>query len=225
DTIDLDDPYSIHVQLSQVVLHLQNEAVWSIRTSVRTVEKSRAAPSLHFSDLHDLARHAIHVFETLDLAARTFNSMMVHHGRFGSTTLATDGTIPSNQHYTYDRLHFYNEAIQGLRLRSIANKDRLLNEIQLSFNIVAQNIASTSIAIDRALQSDSSALKTIALATAGFIPMTFVATLFSMSFFVYSIESGTWNISDKFWIYWAIAILIATGQSTSLEYLARQEVE
>ncbi|KAI9697072.1 MAG: hypothetical protein M1836_005034 [Candelina mexicana] len=203
--IRLGDPYFHHVLIAEEVLNLQNEAAWSIRDSVRHVELARTAfPD--FPRLHDLARHAIHVVETLDLAARTLDSMIMHHDRFASATIATYGTIQTTQHLINDRLHFYKEAIHGLRLRSISNKDRLLNEIQFSFNVATQNIASATMKINQAVQSDSSAMKTVALLTAVFIPLTYIATLFSMSFFGFNTDSGKWHISNKFWMYWAVSI-------------------
>lgn len=196
DPANFNDPYYIHALFAEAVVGLQEDAVWKIRNSVRRMEETRTTLS---RTSHDLARHAIHVFESLDLAARTFNSMIEQHRRFMAATTATDGTIRNTQRHTHDRLQFFSEVIQGLRLRSISNKERLLNEIQLSFNVVAQSI-------NRAVQSDSSAMKTIALITVAFFPMPFIASLFSMTFFVYNANSGTWSISDKFWIYWAVSI-------------------
>ena len=212
DTINpirLGDPYLHHVSIAEEVLILQNEAAWSIRNSVRHVEMTRTAVP-DFPHLHDLARHAIHVIETLDLAAQTLDSMIMHHDRFASATIATCGTVQTTQHHINDRLHFYKEAILGLRLRSISNKDRVLNEIQFSFNVVTQNIASASMKINQAVQSDSSAMKTVAVLTAAFIPLTYIATLFSMSFFGFNTDSGKWHISNKFWMYWAVSIPFTT---------------
>ena len=134
------DPYLYHTVLAEEVLSLQSEAVWNIRTKVRQVEKTRAALSPNYNRLHELARHAVHVIETLDLADRTFDSMITYHKEFTASTSVATG-LPN---YIDDRLRFYKEGIQSLRLRSAANRDRLLNEIQHSFNFVAQSIASTS---------------------------------------------------------------------------------
>ena len=191
-----DDPYFIHALLAEAIVELQEEAVWKIRNSVRRIEETRNTASLIS---HDLVRHAIHVFETLDLAAQTFNSMIEHHNRLALIPSTTDKTIMNTQQGIHDRLQFFHDVIQGLRLRSISNKERLLNEIQLSFNVVAQNI-------NRAVQSDSSAMKTIALFTVALFPMPFLASVFSMTVFYYNDDSGKWSVSKKFWIYWAIAI-------------------
>lgn len=211
-------PYSLHVPFAQLAVHLQNDAVWKIRDAVREVERSRTTHDPQFSRLHDLARHAIHVIETLEVAARTVQSMILHHDRFldffatSSTATGNDDNINGITHNTQrrhqirDQLSFYEEAIQGLCVRSISNRDRLQNEMQFSFNIVAQNIAGSSVETQRAVESDSSVLKTLALATAAFIPLTFVATVFSMSFFHYNVDNDRWNVSDKFWVYWGVAV-------------------
>jgi hypothetical protein len=51
-------------------------------------------------------------------------------------------------------------------------------------------------------------MRTIASVTLAFLSATFVSAIFSMSFFNYSPDSGSWTISDKFWVYWVVAIPI-----------------
>ncbi|KAL9630124.1 MAG: hypothetical protein Q9204_004881, partial [Flavoplaca sp. TL-2023a] len=224
DTIYSEDPHSIYVPLAQLAVDIQEDAVWRIRDAVRDVEKSRTAKyypqiysaELRLSHVHDLARHTIHVNETLDLTAQTLHSMIEYHNRFSDRPASPpaaedvddDGTGSRSIRTTHqqDRLRCFQEAIQALRLRSVANKDRLHNEIQYSFNLVTQNISNKSNDIHQAVQSDSSVMKTVALATAAFIPMTFVATLFGTQFFLYRADDGSWNISDKFWVYFATGI-------------------
>lgn len=200
------DPYYIHVFIIEKVVDLQDEAVWKIRDLIRHVEKSRATPitlNADFSHLHDVARHSIHVLETLELASGLTSSIISHHEKYFSESLAANETL---HRLVSDRLFFYKEAIRGLRLRSISNRDRLQNEIQLMFNLVAQSSAHASMQINRAVKSDSSAMKISTFLTVAFIPPTYIAALFSTSFFNFDTGSGIWNISDKFWIYWAICI-------------------
>ena len=228
DTIHSEDPHSIYVPLAQLAVDLQEDAVWRIRDAVRDVEKSRAArynPHNYSAErrlfhVHDLARHTVHVFETLDLTAQTLHSMIDYHNRFADRPATPpaaedaddDGTgnrsirTTHQQQLAHDRLRCFQEAIKALRLRSIANEKRLHNEIQYSFNLVAQNISNRSNDIHQAVKSDSSVMKTVALASAAFIPMTFVATLFGTQFFLYRADDGSWNMSDKFWIFFATGI-------------------
>ena len=251
NTIHPESPRSVYDSLAQLVVELQEDAVWSIRDAVRDVETSRAIlipqnpnPKKNFCSLHDLARHAIHVSETLDLAAQTLQSMIECHGRLAAGSAIPlrgnqddidrngNGTvrIADQKYTTYNHLRFYQDAIEGLRSRSIANKDRLQNEIQYSFNLVAQDIARTSNDIARisngaqqAIQSDSSVMKTIALGTAIFIPMTFVATVFSMSFFVYAVEDSRWKMSGKFWVFWVVALPFTSLTVLASYYYHRQD--
>ncbi|KAG7005298.1 hypothetical protein G7Y79_00020g048260 [Physcia stellaris] len=179
-----ENPCSVYIPVAELAVELQEDAVWKIRNEVRRVEKSRQSicpqPSnsqIHFCRLHDLARHAIHVSETLDLTNQTLHRMIEHHARFSvrSATPAaateddneeTRSTIPETAHQNHsahDQLRCYQDAIQNLRLRSIANKDRLQNEIQYSFNLVAQDIARTSNVIQNAVQVDSSVRRRLRL--------------------------------------------------------------
>ena len=103
------------------------------------------------------------------------------------------------------RLAFFQSYIGSIRHRSISNEKRLQNEIQLAFNIVAQHDASLTVDISRAARADSATMKTLAFATLTFLPPTFICAIFSMSFFSYDTGSG-WAVSNKIWIYWAIAI-------------------
>ena len=80
--------------------------------------------------------------------------------------------------------------------------------------------------LNEAVRKDSAAMRTIAVVTLAFLPSTFISvgvqfvmvirpltlgqTIFSMSFFNFSpgpeTGRGDWLVSDKFWIYWVIAI-------------------
>jgi hypothetical protein len=48
-------------------------------------------------------------------------------------------------------------------------------------------------------------MKTISILTLVFLPATFISALFSMSFFNFDSDYG-WQMSDRFWIYWDVAI-------------------
>ena len=92
----------------------------------------------------------------------------------------------------------------NLNLRSTPTRDRLLNEIQLAFNVVSQFDLHTSVAIGGAAQCDSYSTRSIAFSTLTFLPATFVSALFGMSFFNYDPDLG-WTVSGKIWVYFAIA--------------------
>ncbi|KAJ2977109.1 hypothetical protein NQ176_g4560 [Zarea fungicola] len=83
----------------------------------------------------------------------------------------------------------------------LSTKDRLSNEINLSFNMIAQNDAKIS-------QVDSATMKKIAFVSFAFLPATFVSAIFSTTFFNFGSDAKTWGMSEKFWVYWVVTIPI-----------------
>lgn len=203
DPDHLGDPFWIYAPLVDEVVRLQDISVWAIRDRVRAIETQRAPaerPNPNYRLLHDIARHAIHVSETLDVAVKTLGGILTQHQEF-----VVAGGLDASKDLRR-RLLFYEHLLSSHRCRSVSNKERLLNEIQLAFNTVAQYDAGISVQIGRAAQSDSAAMKTVAFLTLGFLPATFISAVFSTSFFSYNADSGRWSVSDKFWVYWAWAV-------------------
>lgn len=209
----LGDPYWIYALLVEEIVRLQDKAVWAIRDLVRETEKNRTSPKKpkpekprpNYPLLHDIARHAIHVSETLGLAVNTIESILREHEQFISHISDADRKMKAVSKQIHRRLLFYDQMLLSLRSRSTSNKERLLNEIGLAFNTVAQYDSHIFVEIGRAAQSDSAAMKGVAFVTLTFLPATFISAIFSMSFFNYGADSGSWSVSDKFWIYWAVA--------------------
>ena len=82
--------------------------------------------------LHEIARHGVHVSETLKVAVRSFDAIRQHHERFRANT----GLVRGNgQHGCWDRVgsryEFQLRFLQGLLERSEANNARIQNEINL----------------------------------------------------------------------------------------------
>ncbi|KAI1427164.1 hypothetical protein F5Y12DRAFT_783501 [Xylaria sp. FL1777] len=203
DPSSLESPFWFYPHLLGEVARHQEAAVWAIRNQVREVERqipSKGRPEPDYRHLHDIARHAIHVSETLEVATKTIKRMIERHKDLWSSLSNQDG-----EQGVHSQLQFLESHISSLSSRSTSNEKRMLNEIQLAFNTVAQHDASTSVKIGLATQSDSLTMKSIALVTLTFLPPTFVCAIFSMSFFNYSTDSG-WVLSDKFWVYWVFAV-------------------
>ncbi|KAM0324760.1 hypothetical protein ACHAQA_007723 [Verticillium albo-atrum] len=212
----LEDPFLIHIYLVEEVVRLQDIAVWKLRTYVRTLEKERLkdTPSPNYQGLHDLARHAIHVCETLELSVKTMDSIIAHHTAFRKEAAEAGSFNRSTYRHVHQRLAFFHHMLESLRCRSSSNKERLDNEMQLAFHTVAQYDSRTSVKIARAAQLDSAAMKTVSFLTLAFLPATFISAVFSMSFFTVNDDSGEWEVSDKFWLYWVFAVpvtLLTTG--------------
>jgi hypothetical protein len=236
----LADPFWMYPCVLNNVVEVQNEAVWDMRTQVRGKERDRGSDDLRdFGGLHDLARHAIHGIETLDVAVKTVVTMVQQHeickemfepmnekpvrvrgrrqGRHQHAAYLrgqTRRTFTMAHHRVHQRLLFFEHMLVSLRQRSSSNKERLLNEIQLVFNLVAQNDAGTTLQISKATGADSAAMRTVAFATLTFLPATLIAAVFSMSFFDNDTEAG-WRVSDEFWLYWAIAIPVTVVTAVS----------
>lgn len=204
------DPFWIYVEITTELVHREEAAVWAIRDQVRSREIEtvpRGWPRPDYRRLHDIARHAIHVSETLDVANDTLTRIITEHEIFMASDVAVDKNLSQDIHH---RLRFIESMMTSLRQRSVSNEKRLLNEIQLAFHIVAQHDANTSVEIGRAAHSDGAAMKTIAFATLAFLPPTFISAIFSMSFFSFSPDSG-WTVSGKIWVYWAFAVPLTLG--------------
>ncbi|KAK7906367.1 hypothetical protein PG985_016373 [Apiospora marii] len=205
------DPFWVYVTLASEIVRFQDTAVWAVRDHVRLKEKEgkpEGKPEPDYRRLHDLARHAVHVTETTDVALGTMHAILVHHEAF-KTRVHNDRTWQK----VHNRLLFFRQMLEGLRCRSNSNEKRLLNEIQLAFHMVVQYDSGTSVDIGKATQEDSAAMKTIATLTLIFLPPTFISTIFSMSFFNVDAETG-WKVSNRFWVYWAFAVpmtLLTTG--------------
>jgi hypothetical protein len=206
---DFSYPYWVHTLFVEEVVRLQDEAVWAIRTLVRNIEVHRTkstAPNPDYPRLHDIARHAIHVSETLDLAVKTVRCIIAQHNQFVAERGPSGGSLETTKRKFHERMNFYLHMLSSLQSRSTSNKERLVNEIQLAFNIVGQYDTRISLEIGRAAQVDSAAMKTIAFLTLTFFPATFVSAIFSMSFFNYNPDTDQWFVSKKFWLYWIVAI-------------------
>lgn len=100
-------------------------------------------------------------------------------------------------------------------------RDRLTLQTNLLFNIVAQkdsmlNLRDSRInqMIAQSAKQDSISVTTFTFITALFLPGTFIATLFSMTMFDWQSADGSDGasslsnsyVSDKFWLFWAIAV-------------------
>ena len=232
-----DNPYSILGLFLEEVVYQQDEAVWGIRDLLRNVEKTREQqrkeqckkvvnPKTDFDYIHDVARHAIHVSETLEVAIVTVEFIKTEHEQFLQYQAASKNTSLPAQSQSVDlntvaarnvrkQIAFSESKLRSLRFRAMSNMDRLKNEIQLAFNTVAQYDSEISIDIGRAAQSDSAAMKTIAFLTLIFLPPTFISSLFSMSFFNFDAEHDRWRMSSQFWIFWAVTIPITILTATS----------
>ncbi|KAI1418306.1 hypothetical protein F5Y13DRAFT_183949 [Hypoxylon sp. FL1857] len=211
---DLKDPFWVYARLASDVVRFQDDAVWAIRNQVRYIETERkpmGRPQPDYRRLHDIARHAIHVSETLDVTTETMEGILAQHDEFLMQGIAIESIDRNASEDVHRQLTFCKNMISNLRHRAASNRKRLENEIQLAYNTVAQYDAEISVRIGRAAQMDSAAMKTVAFLTMAFLPATFLCSIFSTSFFDYNADANSWTMSSKIWIYWAFAVPTTLG--------------
>ncbi|OAL48772.1 hypothetical protein IQ07DRAFT_645530 [Pyrenochaeta sp. DS3sAY3a] len=206
----LDSPYAAFTLISDELLRLYDSSVWRIRNHISQWETRRSQETDYFL-LHEIARHGVHVNETLSVAARSLGALRQYHDVF-LKNLSHGGNKPKIK--TWDtvgsRLRFQLDLLQNLNERSVANNARIQNEITLAFNAAAQR--DSMIQVEMGLQStrEASAMRAIAVVTMIFLPATFVSTLFGMNFFSFEPSEGrgrsSFTVSTHFWIYWVITI-------------------
>ncbi|KAL4997550.1 hypothetical protein BDV10DRAFT_186142 [Aspergillus recurvatus] len=190
------NPFFWHATFSRVVLAQYEEACWLVRDQVRDHEKNRrfnVNSKDFFPNLHDIARHAFHYSEIIEVAENTLQRLVQEQIRWREE----DGSAISERGIQYwldphQELLLQQKAAYALKARSKSLNERLLNEINLGFNLV--------------LQADSAMMKTIAFVSMVYLPGTFVSGLFGTNFFDFDSPSpGLWAHSN-FWLYWAVAV-------------------
>ncbi|OCK81526.1 purine and uridine phosphorylase [Lepidopterella palustris CBS 459.81] len=126
DEIDFSDPYSFFSILLHEVLSLYDSSVWSLRNHICEWE-ARRPQEPDYSLLHEIARHMIHVSETLAVALESVKDLQQQQQGF----LAGIGQGNRSWNKTYSSFQFQLRILQSLLSRSESNKARLQNEIAL----------------------------------------------------------------------------------------------
>ena len=69
------------------------------------------------------------------------------------------------------------------------------------------SVAEDSRVLASASKEDSTAMKILAAVTVFFLPMTFIAALFSMPLFRWRETTvGESSMAEQFWVYWAVSV-------------------
>lgn len=204
DNNDLSDPYSIFSIVLFELLSIYNDSVWSMRNHICDVEATRA-PDLNYPLLHEIARHAIHVNETLSVALESIKTLQQQHQDYSAQHF--QGHNRWNR--IHNQFHFQLRFLHGLLLRSESNKARIQNEITLAFHMAAQRDSKVQVRIGEDAKKETTAMKALAVVTMTFLPATFVSSIFSMPFFQLEPSKNgsheSFIMSSKFWVYWVLA--------------------
>ncbi|PKX96181.1 uncharacterized protein P174DRAFT_405429 [Aspergillus novofumigatus IBT 16806] len=187
-TLDLKDPFCMHVPLLDEIVKLHDQSSWGLRDTVRAIEKNRVEIGTNFENMNELSRHGDHVIEVLEATIGTFLKIQEQQRRVYDCLPAE--TSKTYQEQAQEYVGFQLLMIQNLLLRSKSSYERLKTETMAAFN--------------RITQRDSSVMKSISILTMVFLPATFISTLFSTPFF----QDGDdqWKVSEDFWIYWAVSM-------------------
>lgn len=122
--------------------------------------------------LHDIARWAMVVCEILEVNIKTLEYVLDCHDHFMKelSDLEPKSTANPAIHGTHQYLRFYAHVIYSMNCRCASYRDRMKNEIQLVFNVVAQSEARASMAIAMATKADSETMKATSLVALVFLP-------------------------------------------------------
>ncbi|EED21923.1 conserved hypothetical protein [Talaromyces stipitatus ATCC 10500] len=204
------DPFSMHAQLLDQIVELNDKSVWAIRHPIRDIEKQRPTASPDFESMHEISRHTIHISEVLLVTILNFESLREQQRYMHSESIKShEGKLLLGKEYREGALEYLNFQIQmlkSLRERSISNHSRLSSEITVAYNRIAQQ--------------DNRVMNSIAFLTMIFLPAAFISvslsslilpiysnilqSFFSTTFFSFG-EDGL-QVSKQMWLYWAVTI-------------------
>ena len=84
-TLKVTDPFAWHSHVLPVVTKAFDGAVWSCRDRIRRLEQNRAdvhSGWLNYPSMHEMARHTIHVTETINMAITVVENIMQERQSF-----------------------------------------------------------------------------------------------------------------------------------------------
>ncbi|KAF2631393.1 hypothetical protein BU25DRAFT_454846 [Macroventuria anomochaeta] len=176
--VSLSCPYAVFPQVLDALLRLYDDSVWAIRNHISQWEARRLVDTDYFL-LHEIARHGVHVSETLSVAIRSLDAMQHHHERFRANN---DLARSKNGRRRWDKA--FNAAAQ---------RDSM---VQLQIGEEAKREASAMKAI---------AVVSMTFLPAPFVSTIFGTNFFS---FEPDRDAGQplFAVSRQFWVYWALSV-------------------
>ncbi|OAQ59915.1 corA-like mg2+ transporter protein domain-containing protein [Pochonia chlamydosporia 170] len=170
---EFSDPYRIFATIINTLLPVYDNSVWSIRNHICQWEAARKEEP-DYPLLHEIARYAIHVSETIAVAAKSLKDLQSQHQKF--LMLRNRGQPSTEQAKSSDcPFNFPLMILEGQLSRSKSNECRVQNETQLAFHMATQRDSSTQLRIAEEAKKEASTMKAIAVITMTFLPATFVS--------------------------------------------------
>ncbi|KAL1616179.1 hypothetical protein SLS56_011503 [Neofusicoccum ribis] len=195
----LNDPYIIFNPILRVIWKVMDDVAWTLADVFRNIEKGtlqrtaldkRAGRSIDLSELHNISKHQIYLSEAFEAA------QIICKDIIESYQARYSGNRPQCAFIVEQKFLHSARVFKATHLRLKSLEKRIANITSLAFNIVTQE--------------DSRSMHTIALITLVFLPSTLIATVFSSSFFDFSVDnkSSSVHLSSLFWVFWVISIPI-----------------
>lgn len=204
------DPLWPYAVILEEVISCQHLAVYCVRDLViyeEGLQTSRRRPQADYPRLHGVFKHTSTLVEILEVNSRNLDGIIeCHKPLVEDSTLGITEVAP--RRLLHQRFLFQSQMIFGIRIRCASYKERIRNEIQLAFNLVAEEEARNSVDIAASSKADSHAMAAMGIITLLFLPPTFISAIFSTTFFDFGDDRHSWSVSDKFYVYWAATVPI-----------------
>lgn len=145
--------------------------------------------------------------------------------RYGAWLLDTARELQAepafaDQKHTFEELisiiQFHASSVDGMLEFFQAMEGRTQSQINLLFSVVgqvdainSQNANHLNLEVARSAKEDGISMTTFTLINAVYLPLSFIATLFSMGMFEWgadSSENDAGVVSESFWVFWASAL-------------------
>ncbi|CAA9963898.1 hypothetical protein P3342_009728 [Pyrenophora teres f. teres] len=201
----LDDPYLLLGVVFEEMYKVLDGTVWAVaeifglsetqtlELAVKPGQATEKLPKTHFTGLHNLAKHTVYLRENCEAALATLDDFSNHH-----KTAVGDSPNPS-QKFARQALKYRKTLFESTQRRLTSLDARISNIIQLSFHIVTQGDS-------KVMQSENKSMKTIAVMTLIFMPLSTVASIFGSQFMgLHEEPPHKLFVSPDFWLLWVIA--------------------
>ncbi|KAH8751297.1 hypothetical protein F5883DRAFT_578091 [Diaporthe sp. PMI_573] len=189
-----------------------NTTTWAQGTEAKEDSEDLMSLWLEASDLKRGLQTWKHELEKLIVYSDELAQDRLRRGSEGSEDPEQRHFIEAGRRIRQQLLELNGEYDQKIRQCTDIIEGMVL-AAQLEWNNIGQedtrtnlNISGTNIAIAKATQADSRQMRSISVLTMVFLPATFVATVFSMTFFNWSPEQDEKILSPWFWIYVVITV-------------------
>ncbi|KAI1193698.1 hypothetical protein F5X97DRAFT_328318 [Nemania serpens] len=167
----LQDPHAAMAVILHQIIVAYDRSVWAIRDHICEWEAARPAKT-DYTLLHEISRHAIHVSETLEVAARSCRALLKQRN---DSSLRPANLKPIEWTETSDSLHLVAQVVENLWSRSEANKARVQNELALAFHLAAQRDSRIQLHMSENMEREAVAMKNLTIVALAFLPITLVS--------------------------------------------------